>query len=113
MKMLTQGPSFTAPYKGTILGEVSPAHAISSSARNTLTGTWKGPEVAASQGEGPGLALCHPFRILGAPCTDNHVPSDDSVARQGPSGPTGPSETKPCTLGVRGNSRDLIKVLQC
>lgn len=59
MKMLTQGPSFTAPYKGTILGEVSPAHAINSSARNTSTRTWKGPEVAASQGKGLRLAPRH------------------------------------------------------
>ena len=75
MKMLTQGPSFTAPYKGTMRGEVSPAHDVSSSARNISTRTWRGPEVAASQGEGPGLA----------PRTETAgVSSGDSEARQGP-----------------------------
>lgn len=70
MKMFTQGPSFTAPYKGTILGEVNPAHAINSSARNMSTRTWKGPEVAVSRREGPGPAHCHPVRTLGAPSSD-------------------------------------------
>lgn len=95
MKMLTQGPSFTAPYKGTILGEVSPAHAINSSARNTSMRTWQDPEVAVSQGERPG---CYPGRTLGAPCTETaDVPRVDSEARQGP------SETKLCTLGATFN----------
>ena len=85
MKMLTQGPSFTAPYKGTILGEVNPAHAINSSARNTSTRTWKGPEVGVTQDDGPGLVPWHPVRTLEAPCTETaDVPGDDSEARQGP-----------------------------
>lgn len=98
MKILTQGPSFTAPYKGTIRGDVNPAHAINSSARKTSTRTWKSPEAAGSQGEGPGL---DPTRILGAPCTENEVPSDGSEARQVPGRPTGPSETNLCVLGLR------------
>lgn len=90
--MLTQGPSFTAPYRGTILGEVNPAHAINSSARNTSMRTWQGAEVAVSQGEGQGL-------VPQCPCTETaDVPSDDSEARQGPGGPTGATETKLYTL---------------
>lgn len=109
MKMLTHGPSFTAPYKGTILGEVNPAHAINSSARNTSTRTWKGPGVAASQGEGSGLAPWHPVRTLGAPCTETEVPSDDSEAWQGPQ----TLDCVPRALGVKGTSQYLMKVLQC
>lgn len=76
MKMLTHGPSFTAPYRGTILGEVSPAHAINSSARNTSMRTWQGAEVAVSQGEGQGL-------VPQCSCAEAaEVPSDNSEARQ-------------------------------
>lgn len=95
MKMLTQGPSFTAPYKGTILGEVNPAHAINSSARNTSTRTWKGPAVGGSQVEGPGLVPWVPIWTLGAPYMETmDGPGDDSEARQGPEGPAGHLETK-------------------
>lgn len=39
MKMVTQGPSFTAPYKGTTLGLVIAAHVVNSSARKCSTCT--------------------------------------------------------------------------
>lgn len=41
MKMVTQGPSFTAPYKGTTLGLVIAAHVVNSSARKCSTCTWR------------------------------------------------------------------------
>lgn len=89
MKMLTQGPSFTAPYKGTILGEVNPAHAINSSARNTSMRTWQGPEVFVSQGESwghfPGI-LAGPLVL---PAETANVSRVDCEARQGPGGATG------------------------
>lgn len=44
MKMVTQGPSFTAPYNGTTLGLVIAAHVVNSSARKCSTCTWSDKE---------------------------------------------------------------------
>lgn len=81
MKMLTQGPSLTAPYKGTILGEVNPAHAISSSARNTSSRTCKGPEAAVRQEEGTRAGSLTSCQDPGAPHTEAAVSSGYAGAR--------------------------------
>lgn len=107
MKMLTQGPSFTAPYKGTILGEVNPAHATNSSARNTSMRTWRGPEVAVSQGACPG---CFPSILAGRlPAGRLPIPRVDSEARQGPGGPTGPSGANCAPWGSCSTSSSWLK----